>query len=128
MLRLKDGFYAKDEDGAIFMYDKFPVQKSSEWVDETYEQVDNISIDEDWQDSLYEVKDGISTKVIIYEKDQKVLVRNHELQNWKRRYYSHYENGRHRVFMDGTTSWSKTNTVSFNQIKPYIEGQDRRPR
>lgn len=66
MLRLKDGFYAKDEDGAIFMYNDLPVQEPSEWVGPICEQVDNIIIDEDWQDSLYEIKDGIITKVITF--------------------------------------------------------------
>lgn len=126
MLRLKDGFYAKDENGDVYWYASMPVVKASQWDTSKYDapEIIGLFIDEDWKDSLYEVKNGFINKIITYEKDQKVLVRNHDLYKWKRRYYSHYEAGSHRVFMDGGTSWSETDTVEFNEIKPYIEGQD----
>lgn len=126
MLKLKDGFYAKDEDGDVYWYENYPSHGKYQWDQSggDYEETSGISIDEPWQDSLYEVRDGIPVKVNTYVKDQKVLVRDHERYEWKRRHYSHYGNGAHEVFGSGTTSFTSKCTIPYNYIKPYSEEDD----
>lgn len=127
MLKFKDGFYAKDEDGSVYWFENAPSIAADQWdpggsprFDDAY----GIFIDEPWRDSLYEVKDGIPIKVHVYVKDQKVLVRDYESYMWNRRHYSHYKNGRHHVFSGGATSFTSKCTIPYNYIKPYSEEDD----
>ena len=100
MLKLKDGYYAKDKDGTIYAYKEKPIKFNIEWATNSQiDHVNNIEITESWEDSLYHVKDGVATKVVTFVKDQKVLVRDSEADLWTRRYYSHEEEeGKYYVF------------------------------
>lgn len=49
--------------------------------------------------------------------DTKILVRNRELDEWNRRYFSHYANGIIYAFDDGATSWSGMNTFGWKDAK-----------
>ena len=124
MIKLKDGYYAKDADNNIYYYDDTkPFKKSVTWncIDDKEECAYHIEITEPWEDSLYYIKDGVATKVVTFTKDQKVLVRDQDHHSWIKRYYSHESNGIHNVFINGQTSWTSPDTCRFNYIKPYEE-------
>ena len=121
MLKLKDGYYAKNEDGKVGYYEKKPCMYNKWWKCYFMYYVNNIEITESWEDSLYYIKDGVATKVVTFTKDQKVLVRDRDHHSWIKRYYSHESNGIHNVFINGQTSWTSPDTCRFNYIKPYEE-------
>ena len=127
MLKLKDGYYAKDSNNEVYYYEIKPSINTNTWaIDGNFECniLNCIEITEPWDDSLYYVKDGVATKVVTFVKDQKVLVRDKEDNPWVKRYYSHETNGKHYVFINGQTSWTTTDTCRFKYVKPYIEGED----
>ena len=121
-MKLKDGWYAKDENGEIYWYDEMPEKGQYEWNSEgEVNQVGvSIQIVDPWEDSLHKVEDGVITKVQTFEKDQKVLA-SYDRIAWYRRYYSHCKGGKHFVFANGKTSWSGEGISMFHFIKPAEE-------
>lgn len=49
--------------------------------------------------------------------DTKILVRDCDGEEWNKRYFSHYVNGRIYAFDDGATSWSGMNTLGWKDAK-----------
>lgn len=120
-MKIIDGYYAKDQNGAAYWYEELPEKRDTAWVHtSSLIRASCIQIDGPWEDSLHKVKDGKITKVQIYSKDQKVLV-SFDGEVWHRRYYSHYKDGNHYVFPNGGTSWSGERVIEFNYIKPAEE-------
>lgn len=125
MLKLKDGYYAKDKNGDVCIFKNKPVIYDTWWDSDIKINLKcSVEITESWEDSLYHVKDGVVTKVVTFVKDQKVLVLHNVSNKWVRRYYSHEENGKHYVYINGANSWVGNDTIDFKYIKPYIEGED----
>jgi hypothetical protein len=58
-----------------------------------------------------------------FKKDEKVMVRLGQGCRWEKRYYSHFEDGRHYCFTDGNTSCSGGGDVAtWNDVrKPTLE-------
>lgn len=125
-MKIIDGYYAKDQDGAAYWHEEMPVSRQYYW--ESGKQVlvlTCIQIDGPWEESLHKVEDGKITRVQTYSKDQPVLAsndgENYQDRRWYRRYYSHYEDGDHYVFSNGKTSWSQEGQSVFKYIKPAEE-------
>ena len=59
------------------------------------------------------------------EVDTPILVRDVENENWYRRYFAKYENGKVYAWINGVTSWSATEdrTTCWNYAK-LAEGED----
>ena len=75
-MKLKDGYYAKDENEDVFWYEDMPCKGKDCWH---YTMISCrllycIQIDDPWEDSLHKVEDGVITKIQTFKKDQKVLV------------------------------------------------------
>lgn len=51
------------------------------------------------------------------EVDTPILVRNHEDNEWIKRHFAKYENGRVYAFCDGYTSWTTKTTLSWKFAK-----------
>ena len=49
--------------------------------------------------------------------DTPILVRDHESQEWSKRYFAKYENGAVFVWSGGRTSWNETNMLAFSYAK-----------
>lgn len=52
--------------------------------------------------------------------DTKVLVKNSQDQEWERRYFAKYEDGKVYAFMNGVTSWSMS---AWGDIAPWEEAK-----
>ena len=52
--------------------------------------------------------------------DTKVLVKNSQDQEWERRYFAKYEDGKVYAFMNGVTSWSMS---AWDDIAPWEEAK-----
>lgn len=50
-------------------------------------------------------------------KDTKVLVRNSKEEEWQRRYFAEYKNGKPYTFNNGWTSWTTSNKTSWEYCK-----------
>lgn len=50
-------------------------------------------------------------------RDTKVLVRNSKDEEWRKRYFSEYKDGKFYTFDMGGTSWSKSNKTSWRECK-----------
>ena len=101
-MKLKDGWYAKDENEDVYWFEEMPEKGNSRWIMTTTSRTSTcIQIDGPWEDSLHKVEDGVITKIQTFKKDQKVLVSDGEKQcgnhKWYRRYYSRYDDGKHFV-------------------------------
>lgn len=123
-MKLKDGYYAKDENDKVYWYAEMPEKGTYDWHNrgEVYRSTRTL-IDGPWEDSLHKVEDGKITKIHTFKKDQKVLVSNDNGETWMNRYYSHYADGKHYVFSCGADSWSSGNAhvVAKQLIKPAEE-------
>ena len=51
------------------------------------------------------------------EVDTPILVRDYESQEWEARHFAKYEGGIVYTWVGGCTSWSETNTTSWNYAK-----------
>ena len=51
------------------------------------------------------------------EVDTPILVRNHEIDNWTKRYFAKYEHSEVFVWVGGRTSWNETNMLAWNFAK-----------
>lgn len=125
-MKFKDGYYAKDLNGDAYWYEEMPERGDTAWVSNRSSSMTiGIKIDGPWENSLHKVENGKVTKVITYERDQKVLVSDDgeecEFRRWYRRHYSHCKNGIHCVFSNGKTLWSQEGTSIFRYIKPAEE-------
>ena len=120
-MKFIDGYYAKDQDGGVYWYEKMPEKRDTAWgANSSFTMAYSIQIDGPWEDSLHKVEDGKITKVQIYSKDQKVWT-SFDGKVWHSGYYSHYEDGDHYVFSNGKTSWSQEGQSVFKYIKPAEE-------
>ena len=126
-MKIKDGYYAKDENGDVYWYAEMPVKRQYEWDRTTNSSSIMLKcilqIDGPWEDSLHKVEDGVIAKIHTFKKDQKVLVSNDNGKTWMNRYYSHFDAGKHYVFSCGADSWSAEDnyTVTRQLIKPAEE-------
>ena len=57
------------------------------------------------------------------EVDTPILVRNDEIDNWKKRYFAKYEHSEVFVWVGGRTSWNETNMLAWNYAK-LAESED----
>ena len=120
-MKLKDGWYAKDSDQDIYWYGEMPEKGNSCWNTRASVRLSAcIQIDGPWEDSLHKVEDGVITKIHTFKKDQKVLVSNGG-ENWLRRHYGRYKDGKHIVFQNGTTSWTVVGIIAYKFIKSAEE-------
>lgn len=62
----------------------------------------------EWCNKEYQEVDWSNVKV-----DTPILVKTKESENWKRRYFAAYKDGRVYAWDSGATSWSATNKVSW---------------
>lgn len=86
-----------------------------------------VYIEGDCHDFMVNIADVEAVKAIMsYEiepqdphwpVDTKVLVRNRESEDFEKRYYSHFENGRYFCFNYGKTSWSSENKAYWKYAK-----------
>lgn len=125
-MKIIDGYYAKDQDGAVYWFEELPEKGKICWHYNGHTRsLSCIQIDGPWEDSLHKVEDGKITKVQTYSKDQKVLASNDgencQDRRWYRRHYSRYKDGNHYVFSNGKTSWSQEGQSVFKYIKPAEE-------
>lgn len=75
-----------------------------------------------WLLEEYEESETDWSKV---EVDTPILVRDVENENWYRRYFAKYENGKVHAWINGVTSWSavEDRTTCWNYAK-LAEGED----
>ena len=67
------------------------------------------------RDLLWNVEDEIDWNKV--EVDTKVLVRNKTDDNWLKRHFAKYEDGKVYVFNDGRTSWSSRGITHWEETK-----------
>ena len=76
----------------------------------------------EWLNSEYKEPEIDWSKVTV---DTPILVRNYETQNWVKRYFTKYENGKVFAWSLGSTSWSSDgakDTVSWKYAKLAEDG------
>ena len=64
---------------------------------------------------LWSIEDKIDWDEV--EVDTKVLVRDRPYNEWLKRYFAKYENGKVYVFNDGRTSWSSRGITHWEETK-----------
>ena len=64
---------------------------------------------------LWSIEDKIDWNKV--EVDTKVLVRDRPYNEWLKRYFAKYENGKVYVFNDGRTSWSSRGITHWEETK-----------
>lgn len=57
------------------------------------------------------------------EVDTKILVRERECDEWRKRYFAKYADGKIYAFCDGATSWSANRTLAWDYAKLW-EGEE----
>ena len=67
------------------------------------------------RDLLWNVEDEVDWDEV--EVDTKVLVRNNPDDNWLKRHFAKYEDGKVYVFNDGRTSWSSRGITHWEETK-----------
>ena len=67
------------------------------------------------RDLLWGVEDKIDWNKV--EVDTKVLVRDRPYNEWLKRYFAKYENGKVYVFNDGRTSWNNEGITHWEETK-----------
>ena len=67
------------------------------------------------RDLLWNVEDEVDWDEV--EVDTKVLVRNKSDDNWLKRYFAKYEDGKVYVFNDGRTSWNNEGITHWQETK-----------
>ena len=68
---------------------------------------------------LWSIEDKIDWDEV--EVDTKVLVRDRPYNEWLKRYFAKYENGKVYVFNDGRTSWSSRGITHWEETKLWEE-------
>ena len=68
---------------------------------------------------LWSIEDKIDWDEV--EVDTKVLVRDRPYNEWLKRYFAKYENGKVYVFNDGRTSWSCGGITHWEETKLWEE-------
>ena len=71
------------------------------------------------RDLLWNVEDGVDWDEV--EVDTKVLVRDRPYNEWLKRYFAKYENGKVYVFNDGRTSWNNEGITHWEETKLWEE-------
>ena len=71
------------------------------------------------RDLLWSIEDKIDWNKV--EVDTKVLVRNKPDDNWLKRYFAKYEDGKVYVFKDGRTSWNNEGIIHWQETKLWEE-------
>ena len=67
------------------------------------------------RDLLWNVEDEVDWDEV--EVDTKVLVRNNPDDNWLKRHFAKYDDGKVYVFKDGRTSWSDNGITHWEETK-----------
>ena len=67
------------------------------------------------RDLLWNVEDEVDWDEV--EVDTKVLVRDRPYNEWLKRYFAKYENGKVYVFNDGRTSWNNEGITHWEETK-----------
>ena len=71
------------------------------------------------RDLLWNVEDEVDWDEV--EVDTKVLVRNKTDDNWLKRHFAKYEDGKVYVFKNGRTSWSSRGITHWQETKLWEE-------
>ena len=71
------------------------------------------------RDLLWNVKDKLDWDKV--EVDTKVLVRNKPDDNWLKRYFAKYEDGKVYVFKNGRTNWNNEGITHWQETKLWEE-------
>ena len=71
------------------------------------------------RDLLWNVEDEVDWDEV--EVDTKVLVRDRPYNEWLKRYFAKYENGKVYVFDDGRTSWNCRGITHWQETKLWEE-------
>ena len=71
------------------------------------------------RDLLWNVEDEVDWDEV--EVDTKVLVRDRPYNEWLKRYFAKYENGKVYVFNDGRTSWNCRGITHWEETKLWEE-------
>ena len=71
------------------------------------------------RDLLWNVEDEADWDEV--EVDTKVLVRDRPYNEWLKRYFAKYENGKVYVFNDGRTSWNNEGITHWEETKLWEE-------
>ena len=71
------------------------------------------------RDLLWNVEDELDWDEV--EVDTKVLVRNNPDDNWLKRHFAKYEDGKVYVFKNGRTSWSSRGITHWQETKLWEE-------
>ena len=71
------------------------------------------------RDLLWNVEDEVDWDEV--EVDTKVLVRNKPDDNWLKRYFAKYEDGKVYVFKNGRTSWNNRGITHWEETKLWEE-------
>ena len=67
------------------------------------------------RDLLWSIEDKVDWNKV--EVDTKVLVRNKTDDNWLKRHFAKYEDGKVYVFKNGRTSWSSRGITHWQETK-----------
>ena len=117
---------AKDENGEIYLYSFKPeILADNRWIisktDGSYLRVTSIFdlqdlIELPWRDSLHQIIDGELVKFHDLKVDDKILVRDNEYQEWKKRHFSHFlASGNIAAFNEGTTSFTSDSWCDWKE-------------
>ena len=71
------------------------------------------------RDLLWSIEDKVDWNKV--EVDTKVLVRNKTDDNWLKRHFAKYEDGKVYVFKNGRTSWSSRGITHWQETKLWEE-------
>ena len=71
------------------------------------------------RDLLWSIEDKVDWNKV--EVDTKVLVRNKPDDNWLKRHFAKYEDGKVYVFKNGRTSWSSRGITHWQETKLWEE-------